>query len=386
MDRQWKSGAAGAPPALDNASAGYPTAGNPGGGVPATKPGPHWYHMVTEELLALIASADIAFDKTNVTQVRAALQAMFGDKSVINGKIVITENAGAHTWTVAVKTLAGNDPSLTNPVYVAFRDVAPASSARLIRTITGALSLVIPSTATLGHGSARQQHLFVYFIDNAGAVELAVSNLPPDYPGFADFRLVNTVAIAGGSNSPTTVYAAAIRNNIPWVAAAKVQSTQAVAGTWDAAASQIDMFPVRMPAQAFSAYLNANQSISNATNTKVVVDTEEFDSDNAFDGAGRFQPKLAGRYVVTWMGKIQSLPDQSEYFFGIFKNGAEWKRGHQQSSGASTEGTGGSCVVNMNGCNDYLELFCWQSSAGSRNAQGGSPLTYFSAHRIGASS
>jgi|CXWL01.1.fsa_nt_gi hypothetical protein len=84
MDRKWKSGAAVAPPALDNASDGYATAGDPGSGTPATKPGPHWYHMVTEEILSVLAAAAIAADKAVVTQLRDAIQALKAniDKSV----------------------------------------------------------------------------------------------------------------------------------------------------------------------------------------------------------------------------------------------------------------------------------------------------------------
>jgi hypothetical protein len=88
MDRVWKSGAVGAPPVLDNASAGYPVAGNPGTGTPATKPGPHWYHMVTEELLALIATAGVAFDKAVLTQLRDAVYA------IVRGVVQVTAVTG----------------------------------------------------------------------------------------------------------------------------------------------------------------------------------------------------------------------------------------------------------------------------------------------------
>jgi len=76
MDRVYKSGAvAGAPAAAENASGPYPTAGVPGVTAP-TKPGPFWFHMIVEELLALVADANIAFDKTVLTQVRDAVRAL----------------------------------------------------------------------------------------------------------------------------------------------------------------------------------------------------------------------------------------------------------------------------------------------------------------------
>jgi hypothetical protein len=102
MDRKWKSGAAAGAPALDNASDGYATAGNPAGGVPATKPGPHWYHMITEELLALITYAGIAFDKTVLTQVRDAILKLI-DRVEFN----YTFNSDERVWgagTAAVPT------------------------------------------------------------------------------------------------------------------------------------------------------------------------------------------------------------------------------------------------------------------------------------------
>lgn len=75
MDRAYSSGAAGsAPSAPASPSLGYPSAGNPGTGTPATKPGAYWYHMVMEELLAVIAAAGITPDQTKLTQLASAIQ------------------------------------------------------------------------------------------------------------------------------------------------------------------------------------------------------------------------------------------------------------------------------------------------------------------------
>jgi hypothetical protein len=79
MDRVWKSGASGTPPVhTENASSGYPTAGNPGTGTPATKPGPWWYHMITEEIRAVIADAGLTPDKAQTNQLLAAITGKIG--------------------------------------------------------------------------------------------------------------------------------------------------------------------------------------------------------------------------------------------------------------------------------------------------------------------
>jgi hypothetical protein len=56
---------------------GYFTAGNPGAGQPATIVSADWLNAVQEELMAIIAAAGIAPDKTNPNQVIAALRSLF---------------------------------------------------------------------------------------------------------------------------------------------------------------------------------------------------------------------------------------------------------------------------------------------------------------------
>lgn len=75
MDRVFESGAAAAAPSQPaSPSTGYPTAGNPQTAVPATKPGPWWYHMITEELRAVIAAAGITPSHTDVSQLSSAIR------------------------------------------------------------------------------------------------------------------------------------------------------------------------------------------------------------------------------------------------------------------------------------------------------------------------
>lgn len=74
MDRAYQSGAAGSAPAAPvSPSIGYPTAGNPATATPATKPGPYWYHMITEEMRAVIAAAGLTPSQSDLTQLLQAL-------------------------------------------------------------------------------------------------------------------------------------------------------------------------------------------------------------------------------------------------------------------------------------------------------------------------
>lgn len=75
MDRAYASGAIGTPPAAPaSPSIGYPQPGNPATAVPATKPGPYFYHMIMEELMAVVTAAGITPAQGNLTQLLTALR------------------------------------------------------------------------------------------------------------------------------------------------------------------------------------------------------------------------------------------------------------------------------------------------------------------------
>ena len=118
MDRKFKSGAAAAPPAAaDNASDGYATAGNPAGGVAATKPGPYWYHMITEEMRNVIVGAGLVPDKALVNQLLAAITVLFDTSGWATSKHVAGFNIApadsrriflcSGTFTITMDALAG---------------------------------------------------------------------------------------------------------------------------------------------------------------------------------------------------------------------------------------------------------------------------------------
>ncbi|NVF16008.1 tail fiber protein [Vreelandella maris] len=69
------------PPA--DPSSGYPTAGNPAQGVPATQPGPYWYHMITESLRRVVVEAGLTPDHEDLDQLLGAIKSsgQFADYS-----------------------------------------------------------------------------------------------------------------------------------------------------------------------------------------------------------------------------------------------------------------------------------------------------------------
>lgn len=76
MDRYLEAAHSASPPSAPAANAGYPTNGNPQTATPASEPGEWWFHMVTEEIRAVIAAAGLTPDHATVTQLAAAIPLM----------------------------------------------------------------------------------------------------------------------------------------------------------------------------------------------------------------------------------------------------------------------------------------------------------------------
>ena len=75
MKQQYRSGAvADIPSSADAPSVGNPTEGDPGGAVPATVPGQHWFYMISVELVNVLVEAGIEPDIATYTQVRDAIK------------------------------------------------------------------------------------------------------------------------------------------------------------------------------------------------------------------------------------------------------------------------------------------------------------------------
>jgi hypothetical protein len=141
---------------------------------------------------------------------------------------------------------------------------------------------------------------------------------------------------------------------------------------------------------AFEAYLSANQTISDNTDTKVTFDTEEFDTDSAYDNSSnyRFTPQVGGKYLVYLSLGINADGDaqlQNIYAF-IKKNGSIIKISHNNYAGNNSRfGTVNVvAAVTFNGSSDYIEANAQAAdSSGSAFIQSGTFST-FGAYRIGS--
>ncbi len=74
VDRVYESGASTTPPSPPaTPSTGYPAPGDPAQGIPASRPGPYWFHQVTETLVGIVEKAGLTPDHTDHGQLLDAI-------------------------------------------------------------------------------------------------------------------------------------------------------------------------------------------------------------------------------------------------------------------------------------------------------------------------
>ena len=143
-----------------------------------------------------------------------------------NAAFSATANANALTVTLLGEDAAA--PSSTNPVECAFRSTTLTTGTSTVRAATAATTVVVPDGATLGFIASEASYIYVYLIDNAGTIELAVSGDPQTTAG-----LVSTTAIGTGSDTKATLYSTTARTNVACRYLGKILlTTGATPGQW----------------------------------------------------------------------------------------------------------------------------------------------------------
>ena len=125
-----------------------------------------------------------------------------------------------------------------NPTVLDFRSATIGSGTVTTVSNAAAISVVVPSTATLGTVNAVQSRLVVLAINNAGTMELAVTNISGG-SDLSETGVISTTLIAAASNSATLYYSTTARTSVAYRVVGYIESTQATAGTWATAPSTI---------------------------------------------------------------------------------------------------------------------------------------------------
>jgi len=205
----------------------------------------------------------IVLDGTNGATLPVPLVTSSGGTGGLIGGVIpiqpITASVGSSALTVTL-----------NPTILNFRNTPLTSGTINTRTVASAISVVVPSTATLGTVSAQQSRIVVIALDNAGTVELAVVNISGG-TNLDETTLISTTAISAAATASNVVYSTTARTSLPFRVVGYVESTQATAGTWATAPSTIQ----GQGGQALAAMssLGYGQTCQNVTGSRVLGTT-----------------------------------------------------------------------------------------------------------------
>jgi hypothetical protein len=194
--------------------------------------------------------------------------------------------------------------------------------------------------------------------------------------GTADYTASNgtTVVLATGATAGDLIitesfYVSSVLNAIPATANSVANSYLGTITTLNTPGSNTATFPSatgtvmvsgNMP--AFSAYYSgAAQTPAASTFTKIIFNTEDFDTANCFDSTTnyRFTPTVAGYYqinLICCVGQNGSL--LTNYVAALYKNGVRYA---STSTGQIANGGYGnqsiSLIIFFNGSTDYVEAY-----------------------------
>ena len=146
----------------------------------------------------------------------------------------LTATVASSALTISLKNAAGANAAAGDPAGFAFRSATLASGDNSLVKLTGSLSGVVASGATLGHTNAVENPIFVGVLNNAGTLELCWSTTPWD-----EGERITTTAAGAGSTSASLIYSTSARTNVASKIVGKLLSTQTTAGTWAAVPTNI---------------------------------------------------------------------------------------------------------------------------------------------------
>ena len=328
-----------------------------------------------------------------------------GGFPMYNGKIV--ESNAANAATFAIKNLAGNDPSASDPVWIGFF----AAGGYVPRAVTAATSITISSGSTLGTLSSYRCELAIVAVDNSGTVELAVAhrNESPTISTqtskgglYLDEALTYSTTAEGGAgaaDSAATLYSTTARasKQVRVVARAEYDSGLATAGLWAASPTRIvaehpswgrkTSLPASFKAHKGGSPAGNQGSLTHQNYTKLTFQNEIFDVGGFYDNSNSKWTPPAGLVELSaavWLpSAVQTAP--ANVVLKIWKNGTS---GLEVGAGvgwapAGFASTGGSFIprtIDMCNGSDYYELYVYTENSGGGNtgvADGNPSHTWF---------
>ena len=161
----------------------------------------------------------------------------------LSPNMTVTVTAAANAMTIAWKDKAGADFSATNPLSCKFRASTSTAGTYTALTVTGAFSITIAASSTLGTVSSQAHRIYFGRANNSGTVVPWVYN-PVSGVNHLPCRshaLVNAT-LNSSANSAQTFYSSSALTSVPIIIDGYFESSQTTAGTWASSPTYVHLF------------------------------------------------------------------------------------------------------------------------------------------------
>jgi hypothetical protein len=202
-------------------------------------------------------------------------QLSYGD--IINGTIVESNTSNAVTY--SLKTLAGNNPSASDPVLVCFRNPTAGTGNYVYRNVAAATSLTITSGSTLGASNGVPFRIWLVLFDDAGTIRLGAIKLVSgqSIAAIGNKGVASSTAEggAGGADSAQTFYTGTAVSSKSYVLLGYCDyaSGLATAGTWNVSPGVIQLFGpgIALPGSVISTVYASTSTVTTTTGGPTVT-------------------------------------------------------------------------------------------------------------------
>jgi hypothetical protein len=270
--------------------------------------------------------------------------------SIIVAITGVLQDPSTYSVSGTTLTFSAAPPTGTSNISVRYLGI-PASG-----VTTTAYRTVTNFTATAGQTSFSVPSYTIGYID---VYRNGVRLVSTDYTATTGTTVVlNNACTVGDAVVTESFYVSSVLNAIPATAGA-VNSTYLT----DGAVTQAKLGTgVAGNGPAFSASVTGTTTITSGVFTKMVFNSENWDTASCFDSTTnyRFTPNVAGYYLITGSLDAGTSTAANRAIPVIYRNGSAYRIGvNLGTANGSTFGSGVSAQVYFNGTTDYVELFAY---------------------------
>lgn len=226
----------------------------------------------------------------------------------------LSAGAAGSNLTITLTGANGSTASATNPVSIPFRSGTLATGTPVWGIVTGALSLVIPSGATLGSASSNVPfRIWLFATYNGGTPQLGAavcSNSTTIFPCTSwEYNRITSTTISGLATSSGVLYATAGVSSDPVriIGYCDYASGLATAGSWASACTTLQLFGpgVKRPGEVVqmlyqtstSATAISTNTLTATTSTKAITPTASMNLIEVFANAPVVAPSASAALV-----------------------------------------------------------------------------------------